>query len=192
MKAPHRILLSIFILIGTLLSNAQIITTNPALPLATEAVIINFDATLGTGGLEGYTGDVYAHTGVLTKLSRVSEDQYSLDISPSIREYYGVAESETITHMAFVFRSSNSSLQGKDEGEGDIFVEVFQEGLSISIINPDRNTIVDPGSSVLIEAAASDESISHTFPFASPGDYWIRVTADADGETVADDDPRSQ
>jgi 1,4-alpha-glucan branching enzyme len=227
MKTPYKILFCAFFLFVTLTSGAQIITTDPALPQAGEAVIIYFDATLGTGGLEGYTGDVYAHTGVLTnlssggadwryvktdwgvnsadtKLSRVSENHYSLDIGPSVREYYGVPESETITHLAFVFRSSDSNLQGKDEGGGDIFVEVFQEGFSISIINPDRNTIVDPGSSVLIEVAASqvadlvlylndtevksvsDESISHTFPFASPGDYWIRVTADADGETVAD------
>ncbi|MEA3461771.1 MAG: hypothetical protein U9R49_07820, partial [Bacteroidota bacterium] len=122
-----------------LFSIAQIITTDPALPVAGEAVTVYFDATQGTGGLEGYTGDVYAHTGVLTnlstgsgdwkyvmtdwgvnseatKLTRISTDYYSLEIEPTIRDYYGVPLSETITHMAFVFRSSDSQLEGKNDG----------------------------------------------------------------------------
>lgn len=207
--------------------HAQIITTDPALPTASDAVIIYFDATLGSGGLVGYNDDVYAHTGVLTnlssgvtdwkyvktdwgvnstetKLTRVSDNFYSLDIGPTIREYYGVSETETITHMAFVFRSSDSSLEGKGDGGSDIFVEVFEEGLSISIIKPDRNTIVDPGNSIDFEAASSQTadlklylndsevkattgtSITHTFTFDTAGDFWIRTTAEAEGETLAD------
>jgi glycosidase len=207
--------------------NGQIITTDPALPQDNDAVIIYFDATLGTGGLEGYTGDVYAHTGVLTnlssdgkdwkyvktdwgvntpdtKLTRLSANLYSLDIGPSIREYYEVPTNETITHLAFVFRSSDSNIQGRDDGGTDIFTEVFREGLSISIINPDKNSIVDPGSTIVLEAAVSQvadltlylnntevksesgKDISFTFSFDTSGDYWIRVKAEADGEWVAD------
>ncbi len=227
MKASIRLSLTILLIFTSLLSSAQIIATDPALPLAGEAVTIYFDATMGNGGLEGYSGDVYAHTGVLTnlstgsgdwkyvmsdwgvnseetKLTRVSDDYYSLEIDPSIQDYYGVPLAETITHMAFVFRSSDSQLEGKDEGGSDIFVEVFQEGLSVMVINPDRNSIVDPGASINFEAAASQvadlvlylndaqvktasaESITHSFAFSSPGDYWIKVTAEAEGETVAD------
>lgn len=226
MKLLHPTFLSTILLVSTFV-NAQIITTDPALPVAGEAVTIYFDATEGTAGLEGYTGDVYAHTGVLTdqstsgsdwryvmtdwgvnseatKLTRISTDYYSLEIDPSIRDYYGVPSNETITHMAFVFRSSDSQLEGKDDGGADIFVEVFQEGLSVAVINPDRNSIVDPGTSISFEAAASQaadlvlylndtevktaigESITHTFDFNTAGDYWIRVTAEAEGEEVAD------
>jgi glycosidase len=205
----------------------QIITSDPALPVAGEAVIIYYDATLGTAGLEDFTGDVYAHTGVLTNLSsggsdwryvktdwgvntpetkmtRVEANLYSLDIGPSIQDYYGVPSSETITHLAFVFRSSDSQLEGKDAGGADIFAEVFEEGLSVNIIQPDRNSILDPGSSLDFEAASSEvaglalylndtevktasgESISHTFEFTTAGDYRIRVTAEADGEQASD------
>ncbi len=215
------------LLVLSLATEAQIITTDPALPMANNQVIIYFDATMGTGGLENYTGDVYAHTGVLTdmssgasdwkyiktdwgintaetKLTRVEANLYSLDIGPSIRDYYGVPNTETITHMAFVFRSSDSSREGKDDGDSDIFVDVFQEGLSVSIINPDRNSVVDPGSNIIFEAAASQvatlvlylsnaevksetgESITHNFLFNTPGDNWIKVTAEADEETVSD------
>jgi hypothetical protein len=227
MKASFRLRAIILIILFPLLSYAQIITTDPAIPLSGEAVTIYFDATEGSGGLEGYSGDVYAHTGVLTnlstgsgdwryvisdwgintsatKLTRISTNYYSLELNPSIRDYYGVPLTETITHMAFVFRSSDSQLEGKDEGGADIFVEVFQDGLSVAIITPDRNSIVDPGTSINFEAASSQvanlvlylndaeikslsgESISHTFDFNTAGDYWIKVSSEAEGETVAD------
>jgi len=206
---------------------AQIITTDPTLPTADNAVVVYYDASLGTGGLMDYTGDVYAHTGVLTtsstggtdwkhvktnwgentldtRLTRESANLYSLQITPSIREYYGVPASDTITHLAFVFRSEDTSLEGKADGGADIFVEVFQEGLSVNIINPERNSIIDPGSNISFEAAASQvaslvlylndsevktvngESISHSFNFSTAGDYWIKVTAEAGEEEVAD------
>src|SRR6056297_2370495 len=143
-------------------ASAQIITTEPAIPVAEQPVTIYFDATQGTGGLEDFSGDVYAHTGVLTdessgdtdwkyvktewgentantKLTRVSDNLYSLEITPSIRDYYGVPGTEVITHMAFVFRSADASVEGKDEGGKDIFVEVFEEGLNVSISLPAKN-----------------------------------------------------
>lgn len=214
-------------MVPSFLTEAQIITTEPPIPLAGEPVTIYYDATKGTAGLVGYTGDVYAHTGVLTNLSssssdwryvltdwgvntaatkmtRISTDYYSLELSPSIQAYYGVPSSETISHMAFVFRSSDSQLEGKDDGGEDIFVEIFEEGLSVSVITPDRNTLIDPGESIDFEAAASQvaslvlylndtevltanaESISHSFDFNAEGDYWIKLTAEANGDQVAD------
>ncbi len=206
---------------------AQIITTEPSLPLAEEAVIIYYDATLGSAGLEGFTGDIYAHTGVLssessgtedwqyvktewcentdeTKLTRISENLYSLEISSSIREYYGVPEEELITHMAMVFRNSDGSKEGKGDGGSDILVEVFPEGLELNIINPDQNMVVEPVANVDFEAAVSmssdlnlylneslvkslsGKSISHTFSFPTAGDFWIKLTAASGEETVAD------
>ena len=45
------------------------ISTNPALPNENSAVTITFDATQGTAGLKDYSGDIYAHTGVITDKS---------------------------------------------------------------------------------------------------------------------------
>ena len=132
------------------------VTTNPALPKENNAVTITFDATQGNAGLKDYSGDIYAHTGVITdkststsdwkyviapwnsnipkaKLTRVSANIYTLEISPDIRNFYGVPVGETIKQLAFVFRSADQSKEGKATGGKDIFVTVYQEGLNVGI-----------------------------------------------------------
>ncbi len=222
LKIYTYILLALF----TFKSTAQIITTEPAIPVALEPVTIIYDATRGTAGLMDYDSAVYAHTGVLTenssdnkdwkyapswgdnsekyKMTRVSANIYSLEITPSIRGYYGVPKNETITHMAFVFRSADTNLEGKADGGADIFVEVFEPGLNVSIITPGNNLMVDPGTQVAFEAAASESvdlelfqnnqsvktltgtSITHTFDFNTTGDFWVKVSATMADETDTD------
>ncbi len=146
----------------TFLSKAQVVTT-PVFPLETDSVTVIFNATEGSGGLAGYTGDVYAHTGVITnnsvsptdwkyvkttwgqntpetKLTRIGQDLYSLKIKPTIRSYYVVAASDTILKMAFVFRSATAVggnfLQGKTADGSDIFVTVYKPGIQIALDKP--------------------------------------------------------
>lgn len=227
MKLFLRFLTGSFFALFSIGLAAQIVTTDPDLPTAGQAVTIYFDATQGTAGLEDYTGDVYAHTGVLTNLSsdngdwkyvktswgentaetkmtRESANLYSLAIGPSVREYYGVAAGETITHMAFVFRSSDSSKEGKGDGGSDIFVEVFKDEYAVSIQTPGHTVVADPDQAIAFEAAAISSSswslydngtlvksgsgitLSHTFSFASPGDHWIKVTGSSGPDSSSD------
>lgn len=158
------------ILISGFITNAQIIDTDPEIPVVDQPVTIYFDATQGTAGLRDYSGDVYAHTGVLTdkstsgsdwkyvktnwgqntsetKLTRISPNYYKLDIAPTIRDYYGVPVTEKITHMAFVFRSDfpytgSSYYEGKETGGKDIFAEVFESGLNINLTTPEHYALV--------------------------------------------------
>ena len=149
-------------LVGLLISlngSAQIITTTPALPIDNQTVTVTFDAAQGTAGLSGFTGDVYAHTGVITdkststsdwkyvktawgtntpetKLTRLTANTYQLTITPDIRTYYGVPASEKILKMAFVFRSADASKEGKDTGGKDIFATVYENGLNVSFLSP--------------------------------------------------------
>ncbi|GHT32786.1 hypothetical protein FACS189434_05440 [Bacteroidia bacterium] len=105
------------------------VTTTPAfINENTGTVEIVFDATQGTGGLAGYTGDVYVHTGIITsasvnesdwkyvqsewgqnlpklKLTSLGSDKYKLVISPSIQAFYGVPAGEKVEKLALVFRS---------------------------------------------------------------------------------------
>ena len=109
------------------IAKAQIVTTNPAFPIEGKAVTLIFDAAQGTAGLKGYTGDVYAHTGVITdqsekesdwryasdwnvnvakyKMTSLGNNKWELNITPDVRSYYGVPAGEKILKMAFVFRS---------------------------------------------------------------------------------------
>ncbi len=230
----RRRLYILFLVLWSGALTAQVVTSEPELPFADQPVTITFDATRGTAGLIDYDGDVYAHTGVLTensagtfdwqyvktewgentldtRLVRVDgqSNLYTLEITPDIRSYYGVPEGETITHMAFVFRSAepysgSTYYEGKASGGKDIFVEVFEPGLNVSIITPAENMIAEPGTDINFQASTSmeaglslflndekikevsDDQVTNLFTFSESGDYWLKVIAD-DGETeVAD------
>jgi len=159
---------------------AQLITLDPTFPTDQDAVIVTFNAALGSGGLEGYSGDVYAHTGVITnnsnsgsdwkyvkaawnenipecKMTNKGGDIWELNISPSIREYYGVPEGESILQLAFVFRSADGSLEGKTESGGDIFYDVSQAGIQVLITLPEENQlIVETDDIIHIEGSSTD------------------------------------
>lgn len=133
---------------------------SPYFPTDQDSIVVIFDATQGNGGLAGYTGDVYAHTGVLTnlspnpsswryvktnwgvntpetKLTRIGTDLYQFVIRPSVRVFYNVPTSENITHVAFVFRSATSPYrEGKTADGGDIFLPMAAAGLNVAITQP--------------------------------------------------------
>jgi len=158
-------LLNIFLIIN--FSFAQIITTNPLYPVATQSVVLTFDAA--NTALAGYTGDIYAHTGVnLTdgrnwqhvigswgnnatqpKLTRVSTNIYTLDISPSANSFYSVGTGEVVKQIAIVFRSSDGLKQ-----TADLTVEVFQPSNSITILKPDSAQVYSPGETIELTAVA--------------------------------------
>ncbi|SHF54642.1 Por secretion system C-terminal sorting domain-containing protein [Bacteroides luti] len=167
-----------FFLILILPLSAQIVTTTPAFPIQNAAVTIVFDATQGTQGLKDYTGDVYAHTGVITdkstsssdwkyaptwgnnsskyKLTSLGNNKWQLSITPDIRSYYGVPAGETIKKMVFVFRSSDNSKEGKDTGSKDIFVDVHEAGLTVRFDTPSTSpVVVNNGQSLSMTASSS-------------------------------------
>lgn len=164
---------------------AQLITTVPVFPSDDQQVEVIFNAQEGSGGLAGYTGDVYAHTGVITnlstgpsdwkhvktnwgqntpetKLERIGTDLYKFTTgSQTIRQYYGVPASETILQMAFVFRSAQevggSYLEGKTETLSDIFAPVYPEGLFVIMNQPfEYANLVQPGEQITIDAIANN------------------------------------
>lgn len=108
-----------------------VLTSVPVFPLQDGSVVITFDATRGNGALMGYTGDIYAHTGVITSESNGNNDwlyvvsewgvnspefmftrnlpdsnSWSLTID-NIRDFYGVPTGEEIYKIAMVIRSED-------------------------------------------------------------------------------------
>ncbi len=157
-KIFSRAILPLGLLLLSLSLTAQLITTNPAAPTDDQAVTITFDATQGNGGLANCNCDVYVHTGVITnnstsasdwkyvttewgvadadwKLSPVAgeDNKYTYTYGPSIREYFGVPESEDIEKIAFVFRNANGSQAGRAAGGADIFIDVSAGGSALGL-----------------------------------------------------------
>jgi 1,4-alpha-glucan branching enzyme len=169
-------LLFVLLLPITIVVSGQIITTIPDFPTAENSVIITYNTAEGNAGLAGYTGDIYAHTGVITNLSTSASDWkyviadwnvntekakltpiggglYQLTLSPSIREFYGVPASEKILKMAFVFRNADGSKQGKTVTGGDIFVDVYETGLNVNFELPSTpEVLVDLNGTIDVKA----------------------------------------
>jgi len=167
---------------------AQVVVTNPALPIDNQQLTITFDATQGNKGLVGFTGDVYAYTGVITdkstsnsnwlyvkeaswtdnpascKMTRIDANHYSLSLTPSIREFYGVPAGEKIKKMAFVFHCpcpTTGEPSGRDVGGADILVDVFEPILNVSIAQPSNyfNLVQNNQTFNVIVNASNNDSI---------------------------------
>ena len=163
-----------------------LITTMPAFPVQDQPVKVYFNAEFGNRGLYGFTGEVYAHTGVITnrstsgtdwryvrttwgqntpetRLTREGTNLYSLTIN-NPRAFYNVPASETILQMAFVFRSDvpvadGGFLEHKNSEGSDILVDIYGAGLNVKIISPVENgKIVSPNTllPICVEAFMSD------------------------------------
>ncbi len=163
--------LSILILVFSLIANAQI-TTDPALPVANQKVTITFDSSKESR-LDYFTGDLYAHTGLITnqstsdsdwkyvieswgnnttqpKLTNKGNGIYELEITPDINTYYSVNESDVVIKMAFVFRSSDGSKQ-----TNNLYINVYEDGLVVEITEPSGSKILEKNQLVTILARAS-------------------------------------
>ncbi len=176
------LLFLLFLLISPALGIAQVVTCSPALPNDNQSVTLVFDATKGTAGLKDYTGDVYAHIGVITdkstsssdwkyvvaawgvnvdkaKTTRTGANLYQLTLAPDIRQYFAVPAGEVIQKIAMVFRSGvtvgGSYLEGKDTGGKDIYVEVYAAGLNFVIQQPLKNQVFLPYANIAFSANAS-------------------------------------
>lgn len=212
MKTLTRLSLIIFFL--TINLTAQVVVSNPEFATESDSIIITFDAAQGDQGLMGYTGDVFAHTGVNTnianwqyvieswgndatqpKLTRIGTDLYQLVIGYP-RDFYGMTNpSETIIELAFVFRSAgNDGPTGRDVGGNDVFVPIFKSGLNVSIIKPsERSLLVLLNDEIEVVAKSIDSDslslyLDETLLISTDGDsigYTITVNSEDDHNIIA-------
>jgi 1,4-alpha-glucan branching enzyme len=149
---------------------SQVILSDPALPTDQDVITITFNAT-GTP-LQAFTGDVYAHTGLIIegnpnwqyvignwgnnttqpRLTRIDPNIYQLEISPDIRQFYNVNPNDKILRLAFVFRAASNSPQSED-----LFIDVYEAGMSVSVISPSNHQpIIEFGEIVNVLAVARE------------------------------------
>ncbi|NQU55126.1 MAG: T9SS type A sorting domain-containing protein [Bacteroidetes bacterium] len=166
----NRILIISFLLFIFQQSFAQI-TTDPALPIASNKITVTFDSSKESK-LGYFTGELYAHTGVIIegntewqhvigswgnnaqpKLTNKGNGIYELEITPDINTFYSVPGNEKVVQLAFVFRSADASKQ-----TNDLFVNVFEDGLVVQITEPNDNAIFVKDQAVNLSARASVSS----------------------------------
>ena len=166
-----RLVFLILITLNVFYSTAQV-TTNPELPTASQSVTITFNSA-EESWLGYYTGDLYAHTGVIIqgdsgwkhvigdwgnennqpKLTHLGNGVYELEITPDINTFYSVPENEAVVQLAFVFRTADESKQ-----TDNIFISVYGDGLVVEITEPSNTSVLPKNESVTISAASSLES----------------------------------
>ena len=151
MKKLTLLLLSVF----ALTAMAQV-TTVPAIIQKgyTGEVTIIFNPNEGNKGMASAT-QCYAHTGIITSASTADNDwknvveEWRMNttktkmtkdgsnwklVIPNIYTFYGVSSSTDIKKLAFVFHDGpNGSKEGKTAEGSDIFVELAEQGLAVSI-----------------------------------------------------------
>lgn len=185
------------------------ITTSPALPSPNKAVTITFDSSKESR-LGFFSGDLYAHTGVFVagnsnwlhvigtwenntiqpKLTNKGNGIYELAISPDINTYYSVLPSEIVKSMNFVFRSADGKKQ-----TNDLFVNVYTQGLNVSISTPAKINIFEKNQTFAFTASTSISSdivlyqnnlqiasqtgttITQNITIPNAGNYWLKVKA---------------
>ena len=205
-------------------SEFPLVSTDPA--FVTEAMTEDITIILNTKGTaaDGFKGELYAHTGVLTEASTTTGDwKYVLaewgnnipeckleskgdniwhyTIKGGVHAWYGVPADETVTHIAFVFRSADSKIEVKDNG-ADIFVELATEGLSVKIISPAHGSILQVGEEYTVQvqqqaatnvklfkndvavAETGSATLSYTYAPTEPEDVVFKAVATDGVNTV--------
>ncbi len=161
-----------------------VLFTSPPFPQEEHSVTIHLNTTLGNRGLVDHTGDVYAHTGVITNLSSSNSDwryvktswgedtsetkllqhsanTYSLTIS-DIRAYYNVPPSEEILKLVMIFRSENAAsgdykIQREANGS-DFLVSIYPDEINVKITSPAINSQMIEGNRLITVCADALEN----------------------------------
>ncbi|WP_340103054.1 alpha-amylase family glycosyl hydrolase [Rhodohalobacter sp. 8-1] len=182
----------------------QAIKTDPAFPAEDKPLTIVFDVSeTQNNDLQGYSGSVYAHTGVIlneadknsgswsyviadwpvnisrAQLTSLGNDQWELQID-DIREYYEIPDSEgEVLQLAFVLRNSDGSLQTED-----LFVDLFDDELQVRFTSPSivglNPFFADDGQSINFEIAGSSELGTLSSITLLQGDTEIVSVSDTD------------
>lgn len=203
--------------------SAQIVETRPTpLQQSSKDVVVVYHADQGSKGLMGLTTGVYAHTGVITNksngewayapskwgdndpkyaLTYVGADTWELNIG-DIRTYYGITEpDEVVEKLAFVFRSSDCSKEGKTADGGDIFIDVHNDFalelksdasdimMSPSTVNFTVSTTDNASISLLVDgtevASVNGTSLTKAVDMKEYRNYMVKAIAKtADGKSV--------
>jgi hypothetical protein len=218
MKKLTLLLLSVF----ALTAFAQVTTVPAIIQKGYDGEItIIFNPNEGNKGMAG-ASKCYAHTGLITSASsndgdwkhvvegwrtNTAKTQLTKDgdnwklVIPNIYEYYNCPTTTEIKKIAFVFHDgAGGSKEGKTADGKDIFVELADKGLAVSINEfaeiTSLNTKVTLTGNATVSASltlkingetvktATGTQLTHEYTFAKQGNYNIEFTATSGSQTA--------
>ena len=217
----------IMIFVGLCMSTTkgQIVTIDPTFFTIDDEITVIFDASMGNQGLQGVS-QVYAHTGIITsdggvgtwlnvqgnwgtddakvKMKNIGDDKHSLTYK--IRDFYDIGNSNVdVIQLAFVFRNVDGSKEGKTSTEGDIFIDLPEDGvfsaifqspdetfivndigdeIDVSIVSSENASIMLFDNDVLIAGVEGQTKLEYTIESIVEGDHIVRFEAINNGDTV--------
>lgn len=213
-----KILIPIFFLLNLSFGFSQV-TTQPTFPRADQKIKIIYDATKGTTGLKD-VDPVYIHIGAVVagptsttwaivpftwgtadpnaRMVKTAPNIWEWEFTPN--EFFKPTASQTIYRLGMVFRNATGSLEGKNDTNGDFFVDLSQ-GFEVTFTNPTSSKLLELGESQEIRIAASDkadlsleingtavasapaaENLTYTFQATSEGAFKVVAKATKTGE----------
>ncbi|MCB0705339.1 MAG: T9SS type A sorting domain-containing protein [Saprospiraceae bacterium] len=199
-----------------LFSLAQIVSLSPSNAGPDDSVILTFNAAEGNGELIG-ADKVYIHHGVVTDAPDGVDWQYvignwgaddgvglmtqapgetdiwQIELSPTIREYFGVGIAEEIFRISAVFRSADGNTKGTiAPGEygwgtvapsGDYYINL-NAGNFLAVSSPSQGeSFLQSGETITISASASSEVTSLKI-WIDEGPGYVEVANETSGTQI--------
>ena len=162
----------------------QIIQISPAFPTVNDVVTIHYNASQGNGGLNGIS-PVYTHTGIVSQSGLPSSWSYVQgnwgqadtnvlmtnlgnnlhEIIIDIDQYYGFPSGTNVAKLAFVFRNSDGSLEGKTATMNDIFYPIYpiNGGFQAAIFKPYTDLLVSLNDTISINGQSNSNAVLQLF-----------------------------
>lgn len=165
------------------ITEVGLVTWTPAFPVAGEKVTLTLDASKGNAGLNGFSGDIYVHTGVITdkstssadwkyvksasfstpdpavKMTPLGNNKYSITFTPET--FYSVPAGEKILKMAMVFRNGDGSKSGRNSDNSDIYIPLYEAGkLAVRFTAPEFEPMFDATPKIEVQMIGEDLTIT--------------------------------
>lgn len=212
-----KLFLSNLLLLILSLSQAQIVSLDPGTAGPDDFATLIFDASEGNGELIG-ASKVYVHHGVITDSPTGTDWQYvignwgqddgigemapvagqpnkwQLELTPTLRSYFGVPSGEGIFRLALVFRSADGTVKGTiapgNYGWGtvdsnlDIYLNL-NPGNYITLNSPSGNSAsLNNGQPISVNATASS-AVTSMKVWIDEGSGYAEKASVTSGTTIS-------
>ncbi|MDP4264804.1 MAG: alpha-amylase family glycosyl hydrolase [Bacteroidota bacterium] len=144
--------------LASVITHAQLLIWTPAFAKDNDNITITVDATKGNQGLQGFSGNVYVHVGVITSLSTSSSNwlyvpfawgtanaaaqatpagtnKWSYTIT-NIRSFFGVPAAETIKKIAILFRDAGGNTVQRNSDGSDMYIPIYDNSIAVRFALP--------------------------------------------------------